>query len=60
MNIIILLWDQKINKNTYNKNSNDDSNDNIIDDNNSSHNSGNNDYDSQSACKFRDIKYVKY
>ena len=35
MNIIILLWDQKINKNTYdNDNSNHDDNNNNIDNNN--------------------------
>ena len=44
MNIIILLWDQKIKTNTYNKNnSNDDDNIDNNDNNNNNNNDNNND-----------------
>ena len=41
MNIIILLWDQKINTNTYNKNSSSDNYSYDIDNNNNSNNDSN-------------------
>ena len=62
MNIIILLWDQKINTNTYNNNnsSNDDSDNDNIDNNNNSNNKNNNDNNNENEeCWYVDWNITK-
>ena len=53
MNIIILLWDQKINKNTYNKNN---SSDNY---NNNDNKKNNNDSNDNKECRYVDWNITK-